>query len=441
MSISISVSRTCCVGFMRLCAFLCSGVLGSASVTDVSSESFILPGQSGAKMFAQRVVDLLRTVTDRDDSLLPRPSVVEGDEQPDRCPLGRLELGDEIARSFRSRTYAADAVHARTGVHSPVRVRYHTDCIDLMLPSRKQVGGTMLEYAILGALEPLEIAPRMLYLSPEVDIPDHPSQPVKSLAVEEEVCAGSRVRFSVSEPTGPSARQLLATYAPSMSPRELAQVIVTIGLQTLSHLEQLHNLGLTHGNINSDSIVARKLTVDTVEELKLAEYFLIDFELARFTEIDKLEDPGVGFSETRPRDRSLWEMEGFRSGKRDDVYRLLETMARLFSNGTWETGFEMLVAETFIGGQLGIGAEIVSMSEAEELVALSVKTTASNFIYSPVLHSEACPGLPRDIKKALQRIMEELMNHLVSAYEDPDEDVEYEFFRTGLSTIHSFLEY
>ena len=162
------------------------------------------------------------------------------------------------------------------------------------------------DYIMLQLLENTDIAPKPLYLSSSVSL--------YSVAP----------RYLIMEDYGPSISYMHQFM--SVSPGQTLR----LGLEVLNHLERMHGIGVVHGDLNELNIRLRYS----------GGCWLTDFDFSALI-ADTSREPRANFPVAHPEYLSPWEIDGFPYSRRDDLFRWIETVARLlygasFKEAQWD---------------------------------------------------------------------------------------------------------
>ena len=133
------------------------------------------------------------------------------------------------------------------------------------------------------------------------------------------------------------------------SPVERAILAVQVLIKTIDLLQKLHARGFIHGDIHFQNI-ALKDPQGQVVSGKVPALTLIDFEMAKFYPIEEGTDECAGQDEYAGLSwtvLSKFQIEGYRTSRRDDVYRAFEVFLYLITDGEyWDLmGLEGMYAE------------------------------------------------------------------------------------------------
>ncbi len=249
----------------------------------------------------------------------PLLRIDEADKEPnilnqiEFTPFGMISLKEIVARTETS------TIHAIRDYPSVV-VKYQIDCHnDKYLE---------YEYIVMHAIQPLGISPRAYYLSKpsfqfvrELWRPDYPKTYFKTRPSAS--CAGKPVQFIIMDATGSDLAIFAYAFSASISLRDIG----IVGRKLIALLQILHEEGQhVHGDIHPGNVAFRHPLASSVNrDFEQAELVLIDF--GRSYNIDS---PLVTYEyQENHALLSQWEMSGFHSTQRDDVFRAIMIIAAM----------------------------------------------------------------------------------------------------------------
>jgi serine/threonine protein kinase len=398
----------------------------------------------------------------------------------DICPLGSLVLNEQIAKTGSSSVFsasiAAGASPAATDVtpqkkrrvESPtastssttappaaaathtVVVKYYNDCYERRAGLIPPVHPLMHEAAVMQMLEPLEIVPKMLHLSPVVRVGDWdiPTR-IRSVWLDTariSHCAAIRaeVRFIVMEQVGPSVGDYMSWLRKqpvSTSSARFEQVALILSVKVTNLFQQFHEAGFVHNDIHGGNIAFRRKVSDFSEiDVETDDLVLIDFGLTEFI-ADK-----IGTDIHRPFRNdlnvellSLGQLNNQRPGPRDDLFRYTEMLANWLSRGHFRSGWSRIFQANLAAvGDPSRGTS--AYAEVQATVAQHIKARENYFEYSVPLASSIIsnPTISGDNHRFLMESLESIVQHLrESAHPDelPDYDGIRELFNRALTAI------
>lgn len=271
------------------------------------------------------------------------------------------------------------------------------------------------EFLVLDILKDSGIAPNVFYVSPSLLDCELDQKILDEIAHESPEKIEVR-RLDMEYIKGASFRdRLLKQFEIGSNP--FIKEALRLTAMAVDKLRALHAFEIVHGDIHEDNIVVS----DSGDDLRL-----IDFEFADiFTE---------SFNPFRPKSRRLslhflspWQLEGEPIQPRDDLYRLIETLARiLMGDSTWFGCIEDALSRSAWDRR----------SSATVFLA-KIKRTVSMFT-----SSDFCPGMkidgsgPRLSETATS--LEDILNLVRSASHGP-QDVIYETIIQNLNHLESII--
>jgi serine/threonine protein kinase len=288
--------------------------LDSAFDRDMDSLDTIPRGISGSRWLNQVCLDI------EESNHLPIPLL--GDDileivPPEFDSSEMVVLGGSLGTSKTSRVFSLRD-------HAGAAIKYQSDCEESM-----PMHPLTREFWMLKKLEPLRISPEAYVLSQGV-VPEKPyGAKTETMEKMEGECnskssKAAKFRYLIMQKVGKS----LSEYAKTRRPLDDA---LFQGTQMVRLLETLHSQGVVHGDIFPRNVCFRS---DRSEEL-----VLIDFGRAML----------VKNTPTVARDYRVmhpllthWEMMGFRSSFRDDLFRVLQVVAALINGPSYLNSLEIL---------------------------------------------------------------------------------------------------
>ena len=149
----------------------------------------------------------------------------------------------------------------------------------------------------------------------------------------------STVRVIVEQLVGPTVSQLFKKQIGSKERLDLNEMRLAAKVfhKSLIMLEQLHGIGIVHGDFHYGNLAFRKnfdlsLSVTREDDLDLV---LIDFGLATFWRNQPPSDPSFyRFYFQYPAWISPYQLEGHRVGRRDDLFRSFESFMDVLVSGS-----------------------------------------------------------------------------------------------------------
>jgi hypothetical protein len=236
-----------------------------------------------------------------------------------------------------------------------VMIKYTNTCHD-----EAGLDALVSEYAIIRSLETLDVAPKVFSLS----APAVPSASdwswdnrLRSRYVELNKASCAKRRSSVRGLVMERYTDLDGVFRQGQVRDTKIKLVIDYAIETILRLRELHDAGFIHGGINAETVALRDSDSRTV---------LVDFSHARFYPseiggVDKVAHAIGQLDLISKLNESYWSMMGFRIGRRDDLYRVIEMIAYLLTPTKHE----------FFDALLSLSSSKKSMAE--------VKSTASFF--------------------------------------------------------------
>ena len=203
------------------------------------------------------------------------------------------------------------------------------------------------EFVISKILSPLDICPKVYFLSRAVEFPKTIFTVKTNFGLLEKSAANtirnqcidssSSIRLIVEEAIGSFLDRCLSNNRSSSSlsypAKQFGQFAVRAFKQIIKLLRRMHTAGFIHGDIHLGNIgfrgVMQGCDFDNPEDL-----LLIDFGMSEFFPQDldkeKLVGPGL-FKRYNPALLSPFELAGFRRGRRDDIYRAFDVFMNILT--------------------------------------------------------------------------------------------------------------
>ena len=272
-----------------------------------------------------------------------RPFLSDPESGIEACPLGLLHPGENISSTESSNVYRG--IMGDDG--EPVVVKYAHDCLIRMGGGgiTSQQHPLFVDALFLSALQSTGVVPSLIHLSAPAPLGP---QWTRSLGEKWDACvaAGTQVRFLVTEPAGLS----LAAYIHWASTRFIwsgyAKRIMRLTTAVLELLYKIHKKGVIHGNVHASNILFRAgyRAPEDVSPYDI-DLVLIDFKHATFFPLQQMagtkEIRRVGGNRVQ---MSPWQLTGWRTGRRDDLFGALEIMTNGLLRGKWERSLTRHVA-------------------------------------------------------------------------------------------------
>lgn len=216
-----------------------------------------------------------------------------------------LHLSQLIAHTQYSSVFYIQRGHTNSGLV----LKYQSNCDEI-----PGIHPLLKEKYFLDRLRSLEIAPKAFWLSAPTHHPQQKSTKIDFTISENRMLKchqkGATVRFLVMEETGKDMYSLIGTSEGYMG-------ALQFGYSLISMLKTLYENNIVHGDIHPGNVV----------RWKNGQLRIIDFERAA--------EGNIPIPHIHPSGRfyhpylSPWEMQGFESSFRDDVYRAVEIIYSL----------------------------------------------------------------------------------------------------------------
>ena len=233
--------------------------------------------------------------------------------------VGVLQLGQRIAVSHQSVIFAFG---------SKLLIKYQANCIELRrqreMFEKPFLHPSVVEYAFTRRAAAFGLAPSVFALSPPVSLFQKKEGKCNFSMTDEEfqICKmdpNSSFRYMVVQRViGPNLYSYRQRYPNETLPLATGMMI---GEELMRMLELLHTTArVVHGDIHMGNIMIEKISRESIS-MKF-----VDFARS-FENIQR--PPGRTFIQSTHQLLSAWEMAGYYPAARDDVYRVVETVARL----------------------------------------------------------------------------------------------------------------
>ena len=324
--------------------------------------------------------------------------------------------------------------------------KYYIDCLRRgLISSMTDPEPNFLkhEYALLRQLEGQEVTPEVISLSQATEIDNFESQKVAAnlLVANKQLCKErkSHVRLMLMERNGVDMEaylQWLRTH--QRNPVEYISAVVRLTIRFIDLIQKFHELGLVHGDVFSKNIVFKEPKTRLEDyDWKADRIHLIDLASTVPIETGKpdiVDDRTyVGMS---PGLLSPWQLKNFRIGQRDDVFRIIETMAFLLGNGEQENGINRVVAEYW-------ERQPEFRTQGDRLmrsVLYKYKSSANFFTQDPIFKGQCCRqmGLGERQLPNVQALLEAITLE-ARRPASPDDVPRYDVLRFLLRNVETFL--
>ena len=347
-----------------------------------------------------------------------------------------IRLTTEIAKTFDSVIFEARSEEGETLIAkygTDCRARYHGSGRDVLLE----------EFVLLSALNETRVTPEVYYLSPpwEIQVPLPPK--IRSRLVTEslDTCLYLKAsgRFFVMEAAGQTVEDYLTWLRRgSVRDRSYLKTVMRIGIRTLDLIETLHSRGFYHGDIHGRNILFRQRKLNEEYVPDEDDLVLIDLGRARYFVPEMSEDSRIvnGVSGNAVL-QSVWELNGMRSGRRDDIYRLVELLAVHLSDGRIENSIARTVSiwiSEYAAQRKGRKPGMTVEAE----VCQFFKNSTAFFAPDPFVGSGCCNRMglsPRELSQVRGKLDEAMRR--IKQIPHPDAQPDYESLRTTLIDVYS----
>ena len=436
-------------------------------LSEPPSFSALAPRSSDHQYMKALLEEAEAEFVDRDSGLVP-PYVGGGSgERVDMCPKGALLLREPLSQTASGRVFNAvvmtvgasgmgmkkrrvseddevsGVVDAMDTNRAEWIVKYTSDCLDRLEGVVDPRHPLAEEAKFLFALKSSGLVPETIYLSPAspLSVPTLQEAPARIMSqvlmakYPECYAARAEVRFMVQAKAGETvADYLLAVqnkHGCDESPTYL-KTVIDVGIKIVRVLERLHTMGIVHGDIHGGNILLRSPVADLAGlESKDVDLVLIDFGYASYFP-DFIGSPAKVAAEkpsafANPDMLSHWQLDGYRVGRRDDLYRAMEFLARLLAMGSIEAGVDSIVqANLATHGAAAKGTP--KHTETVRRVAKWYKGEAHLFRESVPLGSKMCGsmGVTSSVLSNVQSRLELILDAHVRSLSMPDLTPQYD---------------
>ena len=286
-----------------------------------------------------------------------------------------------------------------------------------------------MEFGFLSALKDSKLVPHVHSVSSEVkfDVSTLSARKI-SRRVKELKEKRLGLRFMVLEPLGHSLDEYLLARSKEIGREgKYLHEVLNIGTRLIMMLRDLHKRGIVHNDIHGNNVVfaKRKRYLGEYKPL-LDELRFIDFEHSVFYP-DFIGKP-VRNGPSPMKNvllMSPWALHGERTGRRDDVYSLIETLAVFLSN------FEL---DTHL-------LNFMDSRESRLMAALEYKTQCKLFEYDPRLDNQCCVyvNMEEETQDFVRRSLQKLINHVRTNESHPDKEPDYSYVISTLKGIDEMV--
>ena len=214
--------------------------------------------------------------------------------------------------------------------------KYAHNCEEPDLAESNHVDFLVREFAIGKAVEALRVAPRVYYVSPPAPLPadmdgDSLGKLPNSLFASELMecrAKNAGARFLLQEKVGLSIEKYflrLQQVDEEVERISVATQALEVARQSVLLLQKIHTVGVVHNDIHEANICLRGDSLEGLDSV-----VLIDFGFAAIACEQGIPQIHQDYMPLSP-----WQLENPKSppSYRDDIFRLIETLARLMSGG------------------------------------------------------------------------------------------------------------
>ena len=369
-------------------------------------------------------------------------------EKPDPTPYGNVILGQKIAAT-------GDSVVFEVTLDTEDKkfiAKYGMDCRDLIKTEMRDSNLLKFEFQILVALQQLNISPRVYFLSPASPISDLRSEKLKSNLFTKlgARCQNATVRMLLMDKAGPELKDYLMWFRKKTieqpeqyPPKDYLLAVLTFASKWLVLLEKLHSVGLLHGDVHAKNVLLKEPMEMNSYDWRTAELVLIDFGFASTNKENNPSSSVVDLMSLNAMMLSPWQINGSPVGKRDDVYRLFESLAVLLADGRIDEGINMRLQRMYPEFVSKYGQTRDASKNAILAVCAEYKTSGNLFGRDRRLKSQCClgMGLSHVQIQVVQGLLEGLMFE-VKEPSSPGSEPRYEVIQTLLEltmqTVRAF---
>lgn len=359
----------------------------------------------------------------------------------DYSPFGPLFLVQEMARG------PSGSVHVAFVGVGFVSVKYMNDCKQRLFGLDPSL--MLTEFGFLKVLNDTGLVPPVYMLSKEAFLGGElvPKAPyngrISAAHYNRCVQLGTKVRYMVQELAGPTVQAFFDWYMEhpeGLQNTKFISAVITIGLKIVDLIEAIHDVGIVHGDINADNIAFKHPVRSFIDiDIESAELVLLDFGDSVFypNYLNKPEKRSSKLLAARKAFLSMYQLGGFRTGPRDDIFQFVQMLANLCSRGRYTLGESRMVESNLqLKGAPAVGSLLYQRVESE--VLLFVKSKLPMFEYSPPLASAAFVGGDSSAleQESIRRELEALVSHARS-YQSSDEVPNYDYIRGIIVSILS----
>ena len=213
--------------------------------------------------------------------------------------------------------------------HDSVLLKYQVNCAEIVDPARREgedsIHPLVKEAVLVGFIREMKIASKILYLSGARKFEQLPLSLKTDFTMPRayrELCLAhpsSSLRFALVERAPTTLHDVLnGEQKKGLGLRDA----VKLTLELLDLLEKLHSKDIVHGNIHTDNVVVEQ---SSDKSLKLSDFAYAFFNSDNLHKEPLIREP---HSFSHPF-LSAYNIQGYRSGFRDDLFRALHVLATL----------------------------------------------------------------------------------------------------------------
>lgn len=330
--------------------------------------------------------------------------------------------------------------------------KYGVDCRDRINLQMHDSNLLKYEFQILVALQKLNISPHVYFLSPASPISDPRSEKLKSDVFTKlgARCQHATVRMLLMDKAGPELEDYLMwlrkqtiEHPAKYSPKEYLLAVLTFASKWLTLLKKLHSVGLIHGDVHAKNVLLKQPMEMDLYDWRTAELVLIDFG---FASTNSEKNPSSSVADLMTLNAvmlSPWQIRGSPVGKRDDVYRIFESVAVLLADGRIDEGINRRFQQVHPEFISKYGDTPRASKKAELAVCAEYKTSGNLFGRDWRLNSQCCLGM--GLSDVQRQVVQGLLEGLMFEVKEPsslNSEPRYEAIQTLLDitiqTIRAF---
>jgi tRNA A-37 threonylcarbamoyl transferase component Bud32 len=373
------------------------------------------------------------------------PFVGGQEKREDVCPPlgGSLTLREDMQKGEYGRIFLATIRTANILENQleGVVVKYVTDCHLRMKDEDLSVDRHPLvrEWKFLSILNGTTITPNVYYLSPPAVLRSRAFGTSRFMGaylrdnMDQCMRLGTHLRYMVQEKIpGRSFHKYVKKFV-HRHDSSFTKDLLILFQPMLRLLKALHTKGIVHGDMHGGNVMLTELP-DYRSRITF-----IDFEHAEFM-AEGFEKPPTGHpaDDLNVEYLSPWQLQGFRKGPRDDIYRAVEMLARALSRNRFGAGLRDHLSKN---RELVVGQSKAIRRAMDVKVALETKLKEPMFSHSIVLASRAVIGteVSEDVRAQIINLLDDLANHVRTAYPHPDSPIDYQYIADLVSRMLALL--